>query len=368
MMGMGELITRNLLHRPLRTLIGVIAVAVEVALVVLIVGLTSGLLTETAKRIEGIGADIMLQPPAASIFLGFSGSPMPIKIGDKLSEMKYVQAVAPALLQFSSTGGVDVVYGIDRDSFREVSGGFVFLEGHDMEGPDDLLVDDWAAKAKRIKVGDTYNLLNHDWHVAAIIEHGKGARLFVPLSTLQELVGAHDKASIFLLKCTRPEHTQDVMEQIRLVLPGYTIRPLKDFLSLMTSTNIPGLQTFINAMILLAISIGLMVIFLTMYTTVIERTRDIGVLKSLGANHWFVIRALLSESAVLCLLGIGAGVGLSYVVRAGFLWKFPTLTILITSGWVLRAAGIALLGGLLGASYPAWMASRKDAVEALSYD
>jgi putative ABC transport system permease protein len=101
---------------------------------------------------------------------------------------------------------------------------------------------------------------------------------------------------------------------------------------------------------------------------VIERTKDIGVLKSLGANHWFVIRALLSESAALCLLGIGAGIGLSYVVRAGFLWKFPTLTIDITSGWILRAAGIALLGALFGASYPAWMASRKDAVEALSYD
>src|SRR5256885_16860021 len=122
------------------------------------------------------------------------------------------------------------------------------------------------------------------------------------------------------------------------------------------------------SMILLAITIGLLVIFLTMYTTVIERTRDIGVLKSLGANHWFVIRALLSESAALCVLGIGAGIGLSYVVRAGFLWKFPTLTISITSGWILRAAGIALLGALFGASYPAWMASRKHAVEALSYD
>src|SRR5256886_11139906 len=118
----------------------------------------------------------------------------------------------------------------------------------------------------------------------------------------------------------------------------------------------------------LPISIGLLVIFLTMYTTVIERTRDIGVLKSLGANHWFVVRALLSESAALCVLGIAAGVGLSYLVRAGFVWKFPTLTILITSGWILRAAGIALLGALFGASYPAWMASRKDAVEALSYD
>jgi putative ABC transport system permease protein len=85
---MGELIARNLLHRPMRTFIGVMAVAVEVALVVLIVGLTSGLLAETAKRIEGIGADIMVQPPAASVFLGFSGSPMPIKIAARLKTQK----------------------------------------------------------------------------------------------------------------------------------------------------------------------------------------------------------------------------------------------------------------------------------------
>jgi putative ABC transport system permease protein len=365
---MGELVVRNLLHRPLRTLIGVMAVAVEVALVVLIVGLTSGLLQETAKRIQGIGADVMLQPPAASIFLGFSGSPMPIKIGDKLAELKYVQSVAPALLQFNSSGGVEVIYGIDPESFRAISGGFVFIHGHDMQGPDDLLVDDWAAKAKNLKVGDTYNLLNHDWHVAAIIEHGKGARLFVPITTLQELVGARDKASIFLLKCTRPEHTEDVMDEIRSVLPGYTVRPLKDFLSLMTSTNIPGLETFIHAMIALAVSIGLLVIFLTMYTTVIERTRDIGVLKSIGANRAFIVRALLTESATLCVFGIVAGVGLSYAVRAGFIAGFPTLTILITQEWILRAGGIALAGAILGASYPAWLASRKDPVEALSYD
>ena len=365
---MGELVVRNLLHRPLRTMVGVMAVAVEVALVVLIVGLTSGLLTETAKRIEGIGADIMLQPPAASIFLGFSGSPMPIKIGDKLSQMRYVQAVAPALLQFNSSGGVEVIYGIDSESFRTVSGGFVFLQGHDMEGPDDLLVDDWAAKAKHLKVGDTYNLLNHDWHVVAIIEHGKGARLFVPIATLQDLVGAHDKASIFLVKCTRPEHTEDVTDEIHSVLPGYTVRPLKDFLSLMTSTNIPGLETFIHAMISLAIAIGLLVIFLTMYTTVIERTRDIGVLKSLGATRSFIVRALLTESAALCIFGIAAGIGLSYAVRAAFLAGFPTLSILITSGWMLRAGVIALAGAIVGASYPAWLASRKDPVEALSYD
>ena len=365
---MGEFIARNLLHRPLRTLIGVLAVAVEVALVVLIVGLATGLLTETAKRIEGIGADIMLQSPSAQVFLAFSGSPMPIKIVDKLRQLKHVRAVAPALLQFNSTGGVEVIYGIEKESFRAVSGGFVFLEGQDMDVPDDLLVDDWAAKAKHIKVGDTYNLLNHDWHVSGIIEHGKGARLFVPIATLQDLVGAHDKASIFLVKCTRSEHTEDVMAQMRQMFPGYPVRPLKDFLSLMTSTNIPGLETFIDSMIALAVSIGLLVIFLTMYTTVIERTRDIGVLKSLGADRLFIVRALLTESAALCALGVLAGVGLSYAVRGAFLAEFPTLSILITPGWLLRAAGIALVGTIFGASYPAWMASRKDVVEALSYD
>jgi putative ABC transport system permease protein len=365
---MGQMVVQNLFHRPLRTLIGVMAIAVEVSLVVLIVGLTSGLLTETAKRIEGIGADVMLQSPSAQIFLAFSGSPMPVKIADKLRELKYVKAVAPALLQFSSSGGIDVVYGIDRDSFRVVSGGFVFLSGNDMEGPDDLLVDDWAAKAKHVKVGDTYNLLNHDWHVVGIVEHGKGARLFVPIATLQDLVGAHEKASIFLVKCTRPEHTDDVIEEMKATFPGYPVRPLKDFMTLMTSTNIPGLQTFINAMIALAVSIGLLVIFLTMYTTVLERTRDIGVLKSLGASNLLIVRALLSETALLCALGVAAGIALSYLVRAGFLALFPTLSILITPGWIFRAASIALAGAIFGASYPAWMASRKDAVESLSYD
>jgi putative ABC transport system permease protein len=170
------------------------------------------------------------------------------------------------------------------------------------------------------------------------------------------------------LKCTRPEHTEDVTEEMRHLFPGYTVRPLKDFLSLMTSTNIPGLRTFIDAMIALAIAIGLLVIFLTMYTTVIERTRDIGVLKSLGADKKFIVRSLLLESAVLSVFGIAAGVGISYAVRAAFLAGFPTLSILITPGWIIRAAAIALIGAIFGASYPAWMASRKDAVEALSYD
>ena len=79
------MITQNVLHRPLRTFITVLAVAVEVTLVIIVVGLTSGLLSESAKRIEGVGADIMVQPPQASYLMAFSGAPMPMAIAGKAS-------------------------------------------------------------------------------------------------------------------------------------------------------------------------------------------------------------------------------------------------------------------------------------------
>ncbi len=234
------MIVQNVLHRPLRTLITVLGIAVEVTLVILVVGLTTGLMTESAKRTEGVGADVMVQPPSASVFLAFSGAPMPISIAGKLEQLSYVQAVAPVLVQFNSVNGLDVVYGIDRDSFRAVSGGFVFLSGHDLEGPHDILVDDIYAKGKRVRAGQTLHIFETDFKVAGIVEHGKGARIFVLLSTLQEMSGAHDKASIFFIKADRTDHTAAIADETKQLLPGYEVRPLKDFISLMTSSNVPG--------------------------------------------------------------------------------------------------------------------------------
>lgn len=364
----GHMIVRNSIHRPVRTAITVIAVAVEVTLVIIVVGLTSGLLRDYAKRTEGIGADVMVQPPSASIFMAFSGAPMPIGIAEKLHDLNYVQAVAPVMIQFNSVNGLDLVYGIEPKTFRAVSGGFVYYKGHALTEANDILVDDVYARAKRVDVGQTLHLLGHDFHVAGIVEHGKGARLFVLMSTLQEMSGATGKASIFFVKCDRADHTPAVMDEIGELLPRYEIRSIKDYMSLMTSSNMPGLGAFINVMIAIAVCIGFLVIFLSMYTTIIERTREIGVLKSLGASKAYIVQIFLSETALLCIGGAVAGVGLSYLMRLIFLGIFPSLTILITLRWILIAAAIAMGGGLLGASYPAWLASRRDPVEALAYE
>jgi putative ABC transport system permease protein len=364
---MREMVLRNVFHRPARTAVCLLAVAVEVTVVVLVVGLTTGLITETGKRIEGVGADVMVQPPNASAWIGFSSAPMPIKLRGKLEPLRHVEAVAPVLLQFNASG-LEIVYGIEPQTFRAVSGGFVFHQGHDIEGPDDMVVDDVYAAAHHVHAGQTVRLLEHEFHLVGVAEHGKGARIFVALQTLQEIAATRDRVSLFFIRCTRPEHTQSVMAEIRGILPGYEIRPLKEYLSLMTATDLPALNSFIDSMIALAVCIGFLVIFLSMYTTIMERTRQIGILKSLGASNLYIAKAILSEGAVMCLLGSACGIGLSFALRALALAKWPNLTILITPGWILRSAAIALAGGLLGAAYPALLACRKDPVEALAFE
>jgi putative ABC transport system permease protein len=364
----GYIIVQNVLHRPIRTLITVVGVAVEVMLVILVVGLTTGLLQDYAKRTEGVGADVMVSPPSASLFMSFSGAPMPIKIADKLQELNHVQAVAPVLVQFNTVGALENIFGIDPESFRAVSGGFVFYEGHELRQPNDILVDDIYAKGKKVKLGQTLSILGTDFHVVGIVEHGKSARLFALISTLQDTSGARDKASVFFIKADRSDHAAAVQDEVKQLLPGYEIRLPKDILSQMTSSNVPFLGTFINVMIGIAIAVGFLVTFLSMYTTIIERTREIGVLKSLGASKTYIVEIILSETTLLCAIGMIAGIGLSYATKAILTHFYPSLPIHITVAWLLWAGLIAIAGGLLGASYPAWLASRKDPVEALAYE
>ncbi len=363
-----RMIIENILHRPIRTLVSILAVAIEVGMVMLVVGMTHGMLHETAKRVQGVGADIMVQPPGASFFFGLTEAPMPVQIGERLAQIPHVMAVAPVLFLFNTHGGIDLIYGIDLPSFNRVSGGFVYLKGGPFANPYDILVDDWYARANDVKVGQSLNLLNHNFHVTGIVEHGKGARLFIPLSTAQDLTGAHDKASIFYVKCTEPGYTHAVMNSIRELLPKHQILSIREYMSLMTSNNLPALNAFITAMVSVAVGIGFLVIFLSMYTTITERTREIGILKSLGAGKRYIIGVILREAGLLSILGILAGYGGTWAARKVIVATFPTLTVELTLHWALWAGLLAIGGSLLGAFYPAIRAARLDPVDSLAYE
>jgi putative ABC transport system permease protein len=177
-----------------------------------------------------------------------------------------------------------------------------------------------------------------------------------------------DKASIFFVKCTDPGYTGDVSNAIRELLPKYQVLPIKEYMSLMTSNNLPGLKAFITVIITIAVGIGFLVIFLSMYTTITERTHEIGILKSLGASKGYIIAVILREAGLLSVVGILVGYGVAAALRKVILGAFPTLSIELTMEWALYAALLALAGSILGAFYPALRAAQLDPVDALAYE
>src|SRR6266446_5744310 len=182
--------------RPLRSFLSVIAIAIQVILVLMIVGLTSGVISEWGKRVEGVGADILVQPPNSSIFFAFLSVGMQEPLGEKIAALSGVDEVAPTVI-LTEPKNLVMVYGIDYQRFNALSKGFLFRAGRPFEGPDEVIADDIIAQTRHLKVGSQITLLNHTFTVSGIVAHGKGARYFIPIRTAQEIAGAEKRVSMF---------------------------------------------------------------------------------------------------------------------------------------------------------------------------
>jgi len=367
---MNKMVVANLVHRPIRSLISIVAIALEVTLILLIVGLCYGIMDDSKARQAGLGADVVVMPPGSTIIIGISGAPMSVKIGGVLAKLDHVTDVSPVVMQLSSAGALEILYGIDLASFERLGGPFHYLEGGPFQGPDDVLVDDIFAKSKHVKAGDSTELLNHNYRIAGIVEHGRGARKFLQMSTLQDLIGAEGKVSAFYLKLDDPNNASAVVDEIKNV-PGmqtYNVRSMRDYLSLMTPTSYPYLSTFINVVIGVSLTIGLIVIFQAMYTAVMERTREIGILKSMGASKIYIVNVILRETALLAVAGIVVGIAISFFAQKVIGYKLPLVKIEVTGRWIIEATIIAIVGSLAGAIYTALRAAQKDPIDALAYE
>lgn len=362
------MIIAGLKARPVRTTVSVLAVALEVVLILVVVGLTAGISDETGRRTEGVGADILLQPPNSSLFLALSNTTMPIAIRDKVRELPGIKAVSPVQTLVNSSAGLEIIYGIEPETFNAVSNGFIWHKGRLFNTPDEVVVDDIYAKAKNVTVGDTVELVNHKFKIAGVVEHGKGARLFISLKTAQEMTGQNGKASLFFVKLDDPERVEAAIGKIKDLLEGYSVIPLREYARLMMSNSMPALDAFISSVVFVALCIGVLVIFLSMYTTITERTREIGILRSLGASKKFIVTLIFQESAAVCCGGALIGIGSSFVIARGITVVFPTLTVLITPDWIAKAAAFAILSGIIGSFYPSLKAAKQDPVEALAYE
>jgi len=355
----------NLAARPLRCFLSILAIAIQVVLVLMIVGLTSGVIAEWGRRQEGVGADILVQPPNASIFFAFSSAVMQESLGDQIEKLPGVDEVAPTLI-LSDPKTFMIVYGIDYKRFNALSQGFMFRAGRPFEAPDEAIADDIVAQTRHLKVGATVTLVNHPFRVCGIVAHGKGARFFIPLKTGQDLVGADKKVSMFYVRSKGD--TEGTRAEILQLDPQNRVRSMSEYVTLMSSSNLPELKPFIRTMVGLGIVISFLVVLMNMHTMVMERTREIGILKALGFTRLDVVKMLLGETAALTIVGSLAGIGITFLTQAILKETTPSLSILLTPGWVVGSIGLALLGAALGATVPAVRASSFDPVEALAYE
>lgn len=372
---MNKLVLGNVLHRPLRTLISVVAVAIEVVMILSIVAIMVGMVSNASTQTSGIGADIIVRPPNASFISSVGGAPVPAKIAEVLGKLPHVAAAAPAIADFNMAGGVETIWGIDFPSYNALRP-FVFLAGGPFQAPNDVIVDDLYSRSgpkgpgHDRSVGATIKLLNHEFRICGIVEHGKGGRVFLPIHTLGSLMGSPDNASVFYIRSDSMKNQELIRQEIKATpgLGNYQVQTMQEFVSLMTPAHLPGFNIALRSVITIAVIVGFLVIFQSMYTAVLERTREIGILKSMGASKSYIVNVVLRETLVVTVAGVILGIVIAELLRVFLGFRFPSLPFPITLDWRIRAALIALVGSMLGATYPAWKAARKEPIEALAYE
>ncbi len=368
---MNKLIVGNLIHRPLRSLISVLAVAIEVIMILSIAGIMLGMLNNSRQQTNGIGMDMIARQGQGGAVASLSAASADVRIANVLRDLPHVQVVAPAYIKLTLGSSVENIAGIDFDSYNALRP-FEFKAGGPFRGPFDMIIDDLAAASgKRTHVGDTVKLLNHQFRVCGIVANGKGARKFIQLTTLDNLDGTPGKAALFYLRTEdAPQYQEAVRHEILSTdgLQDWNVQTAQETLSMLAPEHLPGFNIGLRVVIGIAVIIGFLVIFQSMYTAVMERTREIGILKSMGAGRGTIVGVVLRETGLLAIAGVVLGVLGTFALKLALHAKYPTQSFEMTVSWTALAVTIALCGAMLGALYPAAKAARKDPIQALSYE
>ncbi|MFY9556414.1 MAG: ABC transporter permease [Blastocatellia bacterium] len=358
---MDNLVLSNILYRKTRTITTMAGVALGVVLVVLTVGIAHGFLHDQGRRNAAVTAEIMFGPPGSTF--GLSLNPTLSLSLDLANDIRSIDGVKDAVPVGQYLSG-HMIDGIDYDSFTRVSE-IRIVEGRALGSGDEVIIDRIKQKQLNRRVGDEMQIFDRPFQIVGIYEPESLARLKVPLATMQTFLNRR-LCSMLLVKLSNPARQEEVAAQIKERFPQHSITLTRD-LPILIGRGVPALQTFLKVVIALSIIVSSLVILLTMYTTVAERTRQIGVLKSLGASKGWIAGEIEKEALLISALGVIVGSLLSVAGKYA-ITRLTPLSVELEPLWLFYALGLGLLAGALGALYPAIRAANQDPVIALAYE
>jgi putative ABC transport system permease protein len=364
---MDSLVTTNLCQRPLRSVISIAGVALGVILVMLFSGLARGMSNELQRRASNLRAEIIFTRPG-SLELVSSASNLSTKYVNRLKQIDGVESAVPVILHFYQDNngfGFDQVQGVEWDGFASMNG-IEIVAGRKPTGLDEVVVDETKV-GKGYPLGSVIKLFgDKPYKVVGVYRPESGARVKMSLEAMQDALEVKGNCTYILVKCKNPNDQVAVAKRIDEQLPGNKVQFTRDVFA-SVEKSIPSLRIFLRVLVGLAAIVSAVVVMLAMYTTITERTREIGILKAMGASRGYIISEIEREALVISALGLVVGfviaIGTGAVIQKayGLFFEFGGL-------WALTAAAIGLAGGAVGALYPAVRAANLDPVEALLHE
>jgi putative ABC transport system permease protein len=361
-----SLVVSNIRQRPLRSAISIIGVALGVALVMLFTGLAHGMSDDLQKRQSNVTAEIIFTRPG-SMGLTTSSANLSTKYVELLKQIEGVESATPVIRYFYASGsfGVDQVEGVEWESFSKMNN-IRLIQGHAPIADDEIVIDETKA-ARNHPVGSTLKVFGPKlYRVAGIYAPESGARAKMSIGALQGALESPDKCTFIYVKVKNPADQVAVARRINEKLQGNKIQFTREVFASIEN-SIPGLNIFLRVLVVLSAVISALVIMLAMHTTITERTREIGILKAMGASRAYIIGEIEREALLISFLGLIVGFVLAGIAGFG-IHKATGLIFEFGWHWALVAAAIGLLGGALGAFYPAARAANLDPVNALAYE